>query len=186
MSSGELQEYRDQFEQVKAEARELTAGLTEADFNWRPSPEQWSIEECLEHLRLVGQWQVRALEGAIRQAREQGRTAAGPFEYGPLNRFILRLSEPPVRLRFPAPRRFQPLHGQPLTAVLPTFYHVQEQFQLHAHQAEGLDLKRVKVPTPMSSLFKLSLGTMFAQAAAHERRHMQQARRVRQRLAERQ
>ena len=43
----ELEEYRQQFERVKAEARELTQGLTESQFNWRPAPDQWSIEECL-------------------------------------------------------------------------------------------------------------------------------------------
>jgi hypothetical protein len=49
-----------------------------------------------------------------------------------------------------------------------------------ATDAEGLDLARVKVPTPISRLLKLSLGMTLAQAAAHERRHLEQARRVRE------
>jgi hypothetical protein len=38
------------------------------------------------------------------------------------------------------------------------------------------------VVTPISRFLKLSLGIMFAQAAAHEQRHVQQARRVWERL----
>jgi hypothetical protein len=51
-------------------------------------------------------------------------------------------------------------------------------FRLHIEQADGLDLKRVKVVSPISSFLKFSLGMTFAQAAAHERRHLAQARRV--------
>jgi hypothetical protein len=77
-----------------------------------------------------------------------------------------------------APRRFQPLHNQPVTAILPTFDHVQRMFILQIERADGLDLRRVKVVTPISRFLKISLGAMFAQASAHERRHLAQARKV--------
>ena len=81
-----------------------------------------------------------------------------------------------------APLRFRPLHGQPVTAVLPTFLHLQSQLMARADAAAGLDLHKVKVATPMSRFLRLSLGAMFAQIAAHERRHLEQARRVRRQL----
>jgi len=177
-----LDPYRQQFEEIKTAAAELTAGLSEAQFNWRPGPGQWSIEECLSHLTMVGQWEVRALENSIDDARARGLTGDGPFAYSDIDRFIVHLSGPPVREPLPAPKRFVPLHGQPVTAILPTFLHVQSQFLLQLQRAEGLDLARVKVPTPISRLLKLSLGMTFAQAAAHENRHIEQARRVRHRL----
>ena len=182
MGAPELDQYRQQFEHIKAQAKELTAGLDEARFNWRPAPNQWSIEECLAHLTTVGQWEIRALETAIGRALERGLRGSGPFRYGALDRWIVRLTEPPVRRKVQAPRSFVPVHGQPLTAILPTFLHLQSQFLQQVDRAEGLDLARVKVATPISRLFKMSLGMMLAQAAAHERRHLEQARRVRQAL----
>jgi hypothetical protein len=178
----ELQEHRQVFEQVASQANQLTSGLSEAQFNWRPAPGQWSVEECLAHLTMIGQWEVPVIETAIDQAKACGLTAAGPFEYPAIERYILRETAPPVRHEVPAARRFQPLHGQPITGVLPTFLHVQSQFIRQLERADGLDLKRVKVVTPISRFLKLSLGMMFAQAAAHEQRHMQQARRVWERL----
>jgi len=174
----ELQSYRRQFDEIRQQARELTAGLNEVRFNWRPKPLAWSIEECLAHLTMVGQWEVRAIEEAIQRGRARGATATGPFEYPAIDRFIVHQTEPPVRDPMPTPDRFVPLHGQPITAVLPTFLHVQDQLCLQLDQAEGLDLRRVKVATPISRLVKLSLGMMFAQIAAHERRHLAQARKV--------
>jgi len=179
----QLEEYRLQFERIAKEAQELTMGLTEAQFNWRPAPGEWSIEECLAHLTAVGDIEVQAVERAVDQARAKGITGTGPFEFPVWEQFILRETEPPVRHQMPAPKRFVPLHGQPITGVLPTFLHVQRQFTIQIERAEGLDLRRVKVPTPIARWLKLSLGTTLAQTAAHERRHLAQARRVRERLS---
>jgi hypothetical protein len=178
----ELDQYQQQIENIKTEAGELTQGLSESQFNWRPAPGEWSIEECLSHLTMVGQWELRAIEQAVERGRSSGVTGTGPFSYGPIERFIIDMTRPPVRTKLPAPKRFVPLHGQPVTAIMPTFLHVQSMFQLQMQRAEGLDLARVKVATPISRLLRLSLGAMFAQAAAHERRHLEQARRVRDQL----
>ncbi len=185
MAVPELELYRRQFEQIQQQAGGLTAELNEARFNWRPSPAEWSIEECLAHLTMVGQWEIRAIEEAIDRGKQRGLTGQGPFEYGAIDRFVVHQSEPPVRSPLPTPRHFVPLHGQPVTAVMPTFYHVQSQLVLQLARAEGLDLRRVKVATPISRFLKMSLGAMFAQIAAHERRHLEQARRVREKLPER-
>ena len=180
----ELEQYHQQFERITAEAQALAAGLSEASFNWRPEPSTWSIQECLSHLVMVGQVEANAIEQAIDLARVKGLTGSGPYEYPVWERFILRETEPPVRHQMAAPKRFVPVHGQPLTGILPTFLHVQRRFQIQIERADGLDLQRVKVPTPISKFIRISLGITFAQAAAHERRHLAQAGRVRARLAD--
>ena len=178
MGDRELEGYRSQFRLIRERTAELTAGLTEARFNWRPAPASWSIEECLAHLVMVGQCEVGFIEDAIRKGQARGLSGTGPYDYGAIDRYIVSMTEPPVRDPLPTPRRFVPLHGQPLTAILPTFEHIQSQFLRLIDQAEGLDLARVKVATPISRWLKMSLGMMFAQVAAHERRHLEQARRV--------
>ena len=180
MGVRELEEVEQQFAQIGEQAKALAGVLTEAQFTWRPAPADWSIQECLAHLTMVGQRQIPIIESAVESARSKGITGSGPFRYGFLERTILRQTEPPVRRKFSAPRRFQPVHGQPVTAILPTFLHVQREFIRLSGRAEGLDLARVKVATPISRWFKLSLGMMLAQQAAHERRHLEQARRVRE------
>ena len=184
MMDPQLEDYRQQFARISSEAEELAAGLTEAQFNWRPAPGEWSIEECLAHLTAVGQKEADAVEKAVEAARAKGITGTGPFEYPAWERYIVSLTEPPARLRVRAPKQFVPLGGQPVTAILPTFLHVQRRFLTQIERADGLDLRRVKVATPISRLLKLSLGATLAQAAAHERRHLAQAKRVRERLGQ--
>jgi hypothetical protein len=176
VADSELAQYRQQFKDAANQARLLTSGLTEAQFNWRPAPDRWSIEECLAHLTIVGLMELDALERAIEDGRRKGITGTGPFQYGSIERFILGMTEPPLRTRLSSPRRFIPVHGQPLTAILPTFSHLQSHLILQTENAEGLHLERVRVPTPVFRYFKMSLGMTFAVIAAHQRRHLQQAR----------
>ncbi|SPE28173.1 conserved hypothetical protein [Candidatus Sulfopaludibacter sp. SbA3] len=178
----ELVEYCQQFEAVAEQAKELTAGLTEAQFNWRPTSTSWSIEECLAHLVMVGNVEVKALERAIETAKSRGITGEPPFHYGMIDRYVVGLTVPPARHQFSAPRRFQPLHGQPITGVLPSFLHLQSQFIRLVERSEGLHLARVKVETPISRFVRMSLGMMFAQISAHELRHLEQARKVREKV----
>ena len=180
MQVSELEKYRTQFEQFAEQANDLTKGLTEAQFNQKPKSGGWSVEECLAHLILVGNWQVRQLEETINSAKSRGVTGEPPFHYGMLDRYIVSLTEPTSRRQFSAPRHFQPLHGQPVTGVLPSFLHLQSQFARLTEAAAGLHLARVKVRTPISRFLRLSLGMMFAQICAHERRHLEQARQVRE------
>ena len=180
MEVNELEEYQRQFQEIGEEAKALAGGLSEQQFTWRPAPDSWSIQECLGHLTMVGLDEIRVLEKAIQTGWAHGMTGSGPFRYGWIERRILKATEPPVGRRYSAPRRFRPVHGQPVTAILPTFLHVQREFIRMAELSKGLDLARVKVPAPMTRLLKFSLGIMLAQQAAHERRHLEQARRVRE------
>ena len=178
----ELISYRQQFEAIIEETKALVQGLSEEQFNWQPGAGQWSVEECLAHLTMVGQVELNFIEKAIEDGRTRGLTGSGPFRYSAIERYIIRETEPPNRRSLSAPKRFIPAHNQPQTAVMPTYYHVQRMFILQLERADGLDLKRVKAATPISRFLKLSLGAAFEQAAAHERRHLVQARRVREKI----
>jgi len=127
--------------------------LRESQFNWRPD------------------------------ARGCGRLANGPFRFGWLGKWIIAHTEPPPTHKYRAPRSFTPTHGQPITAVLPAFRHLQERLSWQLEQASGLDLAHIRVPAPELRLLRFNLQLTFAWIAAHERRHLWQARQVRNHAA---
>ncbi len=176
--SPELSELAQQFLNVKSDSAELVIGLKETQFNWRPNPDSWSMAECLLHLNIAGDRYAHLLEKIIDDARSRGLTAAGPFSHGRFSRWILANTEPSAKRKTKAPRAFTPAYGQPLTAVMPTFLHLQDQLALLIEKANGLDLARIKVPAPGLPI-KVNLYVTFAWLAAHERRHLWQARQVR-------
>jgi hypothetical protein len=54
---------------------------------------------------------------------------------------------------------------------------------LRLEQADGLDMARVKVPALEAGRFRFNLQLTFAWIVAHERRHLWQARQVRNHAA---
>ena len=175
----ELAELRTQFLDAKSDASDLVAGLKESQFNWRPNTGGWSMAECLLHLNMIGEQYLRLLERAVDEARALGRLGQGTFHHGLLSRWILENTEPPPKRKFKAPRSFRPAYGQPITAVLPTFRHLQDQFLQQLERASGLDLLRIRVPAPGLRPLRPNLYVTLAWIAAHQRRHLWQARQVR-------
>jgi hypothetical protein len=174
----DLREYQRQITAVTEEARELIAGLSEAQFNWRPTPAHWSIAECLDHLTVTNRELLEGMKAAVSAARTRGLTSQGPFRYGMIGNMIIRSMEPPVKLKFKAPGIFKPRPEQTLKEVARDFFAMQDEVQRLILEANGINLKRVKIPSPVTRLFKLSLGQMFGLIATHDRRHLWQARQV--------
>jgi hypothetical protein len=164
---------------LKADAVELVSGLRESQFNWRPTPQGWSMAECLLHLNIVGDRYVRIFEKALENAKRGGVRANSAYGHGPLARWILAHTEPPARRRYKTARSLTPSSGQPITAVLPTFLHLQDQLALEIERSEGIDLRRIRVPAPGLPL-RFNLLLTLEWLVAHERRHLWQARQVRE------
>ena len=179
----ELAELDRQFNAARAEALALVDGLDESQFNWRPRVRSWSIAECLLHLNLVGDRCVHLLETALANARAQGRLGQDPVVYSWLGRWILARTEPPAKHRYRAPRALTPAHGQSITVVLPAFRHLQEKLGEQLEQSRGLDLAHISVPAPEVRLIRFNVQLTFAWIAAHQRRHLWQARQVRSHYA---
>jgi hypothetical protein len=177
----ELEERRRDFREAAAEARALAEGLTPAQLLWRPAPERWSVAECLDHLVTTADRILEHLDPAVERARALGVTGSPPFRYGRLGELFVRATgpEPVWWSRVPAPRIYRPRPQPPAERVLPAFLELQERLAERIRRAEGLDLGRVKVRSPVSPLLRISLGQWLASIAGHQRRHLIQARAVR-------
>lgn len=174
----ELSEYRRQLRDARADAEKLVEGLSDAQFNWRPAPGRWSIAECLDHLN--NGWRVlEKLDHKIAKASEQGVRGEGPYSHPFLGRLYVRFVEPPPKIRVRAPKAYVPKADQPLAAVAPRFLELQDEIIRRVIAADGLDLGGIRMSSPITRRFKMSLGQWFAFLAAHERRHLWQAWQVR-------
>jgi hypothetical protein len=174
-----------QLDAAKAEAHAVCAGLSESQFNWRPGPERWSVAECLVHLSVSMTQTLPAFDRAIEQGRAKGRTAPGeggaPFRYGWFANWMVRSMEPPPKRRMKTFKIFEvpPGAAHSLQQVLPEFVAVCDRLAERVRQADGLDLKRVRVVSPVTRLLRLPLGAYFQFVITHDRRHLWQARQVR-------
>ncbi len=177
----ELQTMLDQLEAIKAEGQTVIAGLTDAQFNWHPGRDRWSIADCLQHLNVGVTQTLPAFDRAIAEGRAKGQTSSGPFKYGWFSRMVAGSMEPPPKFRM----KTAAILRVPSTAtyraadLLPEFLRMRDQLAERVRRAEGLDLARVRTISPINRLLRLPLGAYFQFILAHDRRHLWQARQVR-------
>ena len=176
----EIDEFRRQFEQISADADALVTPLGEDQFTWRPGANRWSIAECLEHMNATARSYLPAIDEGIADAIKNGAYAEGPFYYSVIGRLFSHLMEPPARPRMRAAIDKQPGPQRPKRETLAGFRAYQVQYVDRLRQANGIDLSRSCVRSPLASWIRIPLGSAFASMAAHERRHLWQARKITQ------
>lgn len=156
----------------------MVAPLSDEQFTWRPAPNLWSIAHCLDHLNATARAYLPKLDEGIGDAIKRGQYGAGPYRYNWLGRLSVWLSEPPPRIRLKAPSAFQPAPNRTRHEVTAAFRAYQVQFIDRLRQANGVDLARARVASPAAAWVRTPLGSGFQVMAAHERRHLWQARRL--------
>ena len=168
----------------RASARVLVGGLNEAQMLWRPRAASWSIAECFLHMIAAARPYLTAIDAGIERARAKGMTAARASRHPWVARVFVESFEPPPRIRYPAPKAFLPPAPRgPTSVIVGDFLRLGDEIGERLGRAEGLDLGKSVVVSPVSSVLRLSLGLSFALLAVHERRHLYQARAVTRRPA---
>ena len=174
----EIDKFRKEFEQISADADALVAPLTDEQFGWQPAPDVWSVSLCLDHLNATARQYLPALDDGIAEAVRRGLYGRGASSYNWIGRLMVYIVQPTTRMRTKAPKAFRPEPGRSRRNVVAAFGAYQVQYVDRLHQANGLDLARARIVSPVARWIRMPLGSGFTMMLAHERRHLAQARRV--------
>ena len=172
----------DAFAAVERDARALVDGLSEGLGAWRGNTASWSVAECLDHLAVANRVYLRAMQPAAERAVMHGATRRGPAQPGIIGGWFVRTLEPPVtsRYRMHAPRTIRPRHAPLLGDAIGQFLASHDEVRAFLRRYADIDLTGVRFPNPFVRGVRFSLATGLHVIAAHERRHLWQAWRVRQ------
>ena len=167
-------------EEAGAELDRLVDGVTAEQAAWRPGPQSWSIVECLDHLNQTAVGYLPRMEAAIERARRRGVTGSEPYpERSFLGSMILRVLKPGAGRTVGAPRPFRPRReALDLEAVAAELRAGLARFVELAELADGLDLGRVRLATPVAPWPRLTAAEAFEIHRLHIPRHLAQAQAV--------
>ena len=165
---------------VEADFMRLVQPLTDQQVNWRPSDGRWSIAECMAHLVATARAYVGPVDLAVERGFSRGLLGGREYHPGWLGRWLIAHMEPPPRRRMSAPGKIVPRTFESVVSLRRDYEEAHRDLVGAASRAAGLDLARVKLSSPLMPLLRQPLGTWLLFLAAHERRHLWQARQVRQ------
>ena len=170
----------EELEAADRDAQALLLPLRDAQANWQPREGRgWSVVQCLDHLATAATTYLVPMAEAADRARAASRLRRGPIAPGWFARWFIAELEPPPKRRFPAPPKIQPVSRLDRDAALSRFLDAQRMTRERLGAWADLDLQGVRFSNPLAPI-RFTLGTGFRIIAAHDRRHLWQARQVTQ------
>jgi hypothetical protein len=174
----DLLEYlSDRIDETTAKFVDMTVNLTADQLRWRPSPERWSVAECVSHLLLTDTPYVEEIERQY---------AAGPVEPRPndpymttwVGRLMLNTVDPATARRVPTAGAFKPVKVP--ADFMADFIKHQRLLKKNVRDSANRNLNLVRVSSPVTKLLRFRLGECLHFLVIHQIRHLNQAHRVRQ------
>jgi hypothetical protein len=180
-SSDEITALERALDDAERDARTLLEGMDESVGVWRADADSWSVAQCLDHLATANRVYLRAMETAAARALASGRLRRRAAHPGFIGRMFVASLEPPAKSRTKrkAPRLIEPRPSPPLADAAAAFFASQDDVRAFLRKYRGIDLAGVRFVNPFVRGIRFSLATGLHVIPAHERRHLWQARQVR-------
>ncbi len=174
------------FNQAKQTAEKLTESVSQDLFIQKPSENKWSMGEILSHLVQAGNEYLPQIEKALNKSDDKLAKGSPPFTPNFVFRWFIGQVSPENLRKLPTVSSFEPIPSQELdpNSVLTDFLKLQDEFIhiIKRAKLEGLDLDHIKTWNPIVKIIPMSLTACFGVQEAHQRRHFEQIRDLRERF----
>lgn len=167
-----------EIERVTAEVRRDFDMLSPEQLNWKPAPDRWSIGECLEHLITANSLYFGIVEAIL--AGQHGKPLLGriPGYAGMCGRMLVNAVSPQTARKVKTMAVFEPAHSTVDGNEVARFAEHQSKLVESIRKSERLNLEKTIIASPATSMIVYSLLDAWRLIAAHEVRHLEQARNV--------
>ena len=169
----QLRELYKQIGPIKEHARQVAGELSPEQMKWRRVAKSWSVGECLEHLVISADLYYDRIDPLLENA--QKTDIPQPWRATIMGRLLIKSVTTSRRLK--QPKHFRP-PPEPRADVLGAFLESQDRLAKLLSKADGVDLTRTRLASPVSRVFRLNLGDCFTVLVLHAKRHLHQAARV--------
>lgn len=175
-----LADIRAAVDHVARDVAESLGSLDVQQINWRPGATAWSVAQCLEHLLTANRLMVECAEEALRDGAPRSFWQRLPVWPGLIGKMLIRSQAPEATRKFTAPPVATPAASDIPADITQRFV---EQHRAMAEWVRALDEPRAArtiMTSPFVRVITYSVLDGLRVIVAHDRRHLQQARRVMQ------
>ncbi len=168
------------FDEAKVTATNMVSETDNQMLTKKPDKESWSMIEILNHLVQAGNEYLPQIKKALDKDDAKLTKGSEPFTPGIFFRWFIGQVSPENPRKLPTVSSFKPVNISKLDIenTLTDFLALQDAFIhiLKRAKLEGLDLNRIKAKNPIIKIIPMSLTACFGVADAHQRRHFDQMR----------
>lgn len=147
--------------------------------NKQPSPNRWSMLDCIGHLIAIGDAYMQRIEHTLAKTADRvdsrGDGKTDRVRYSMIGRYMIRQMEPPPGLKFKSPRTYQPQSVGGIEETRMHFLTLQSEMLRLLDRLAAQRTPRTLMSSPVIPVIILPLPDWFGLVAAHARRHLWQA-----------
>ena len=170
-----LEEVETELDEATKRAWELVRSTEPRLFTVRPHPGSWSAAECLAHLSISTEMFLPVLRKSIDDGKAKGLKSKRKPAMDVVGRVMRWFLEPPIRSRVKTTAPLVPKSVRAKAEAFGEFSSLQSKLIDLLHEAEGLDVRKIKLISPFDKRVKYNIYSAFRIAVAHQRRHLWQA-----------
>ena len=165
---------------LRAEASVILEATKPEQWIWSPDRNAWSMALILDHLNSVARLVLPRVEPALVRLRAEGCLSNAVPKYGFGERIYIRLVGPKTPLKVPVPRIFMPnTPAEPAREAGEPFLTFLDALLRCLESANGLDLLKIKIPSPVNERIRFTAGAALEAIVAHNQYHWMQVRALR-------
>lgn len=158
-------------------AVENFANLNDAQLNWKPSPERWSINQCLAHINLFNHYYTHEIKRVTNGAGKKSDNS-GEYQRTGVGGFLIRSLVDPKAKKFKTAKNFNPPSSLDSKKVMKDFMDFQKQWEDEMDKIQEYDIVKNRVHSPFFRLITYRIGNAIELNNIHTKRHLNQAKNV--------
>lgn len=164
-----------QLQNIAQQAHANFGSLTAEQLNWKPSPDKWSIAQCLDHLIVSDNTYNKKFDQIISGTYKPSFwTRISPFSKY-FGNFLKNNAAAVVKKKMKRPEIFKPSSGKIDAGIVQRFTdHITALIE-YIKKLDDPELQKIKIQSPVSGLITYSIGDTLEILSGHEQRHYNQA-----------
>lgn len=166
------------FAKVSEDAERSFGNLSAKQLNLKPSPEKWSIAQCLHHVIVSNETYYTPLQKIIDGKHRNSFYQSIRFISRFFGSYLIKETGPVISKPMKNPPAFAPSESDLPGTIVTDFLKHQQQLSALVKQLDKEDLNNTVISSPALGIITYSLKDMLAILAGHELRHLEQAKRV--------
>jgi hypothetical protein len=173
-----LSDIRAELQAVADDVQATFGPLDMRQLNWRPDERRWSVAQCLEHLMSSNRHMMDAAAAAHGGARPQSIWMKLPIWPRLMGRMLIKGVSPQGTRRFKASALAQPTASAIDPGIVARFVGQQRDLMTRASALDERRAAKLVMSSPFLRVITYSVLDGWRILVAHERRHVEQGRRV--------
>jgi hypothetical protein len=175
-----LADIRAELQAVADDVQASFGPLDMRQLNWRPDASRWSVAQCLDHLMSSNRQMLDAAAAAHGAARPQTIWMKLPIWPGLMGRTLIKSVSPQGTRRYKSPGKSQPTVSAIDPGIVGRFVGQQRDLMTRVSALDERQAAKVVMTSPFLKVITYSVLDGWRIIVAHERRHVEQGRRVTQ------